>query len=77
MFFFFFPMNVNHPAWPVKAVSAVTDTAFTDLFLSEWLTEEDVRDPASVGSSASSFIGRAQIARRELTFTIFIHRIFC
>lgn len=41
------------------------------------LTEEDVRDPASIGSSASSFIGRAQITRRELTFTIFIHRIFC
>lgn len=50
---FFLSMNVNHPAWPAKAVSAVTDAAFTDLSFimapDRSLTEEDVCDPTSVG----------------------------
>lgn len=53
-------MNVNHHAQPAKAVSAVTDVAFTALSFrvarNTSLTAEDVHDPAAVRSSDSSFI---------------------
>lgn len=76
----FFPMNVNHPAWPEKTVSAVTDAAFTDLFLSGWLVTLSRQKKTSTIQqrsglqSALTWVGywvTAQIARRELTFTIF------
>lgn len=58
---FFFSMNVNHHARPAKAVSAVTDAAFTALSFrmarNTSLTAEDVHDPAAVRSSDSSIIG--------------------
>lgn len=59
-FFSLLSMNVNHHPRPAKAVSAVTDAAFTALSFraarNTLLTAEDVHDPAAVRSSDSSFI---------------------
>lgn len=56
----FFSMNVNHHARPAKAVSAVTDAAFTALSFrmarNTSLTAEGVHDSAAVRSSDGSFI---------------------